>query len=74
MVKTSGDVLFNVKMCIYCFSGIACKNNTWGPGCYLNCHCMSGSCHQVNGTCESGCAQGWTGVACQELLPIQQSI
>ena len=64
------------NLCIACYltTETACKNDTWGPGCYLNCHCMSGSCHHVNGTCESGCAQGWTGDKCQELLPIQQSM
>ena len=53
---------------------IVCNNNTWGPGCHLNCHCISGSCHHVNGTCESGCEQGWTGDTCQELLLLHQSM
>ena len=59
---------------IYCLYLIACKNNTWGPGCYLNCHCVSGSCHHVNGTCESGCEQGWTGDTCQESVSEKPSM
>ena len=62
----------NTILSTFCYI-IACKNDTWGPGCHLHCHCKSGSCNNVNGTCKSGCKQGYTGEACQELLPLQQS-
>ena len=43
-----------------------CSCNSWGPGCNQTCHCSSGTCHHITGYCDSGCASGWAGVACQE--------
>ena len=50
-------------------SNTVCRNQTWGVDCKSACHCASGTCHNVNGLCPSGCADGWTGDACQEAVP-----
>ena len=49
-----------------------CPDQTYGVNCNQTCHCTSGSCHPVTGSCDSGCDGGWTGDACQE--PIKQGI
>ena len=49
-----------------------CDDQSWGPSCNQTCRCASGSCHHVNGSCDSGCMRGWTGEACQE--PYGQSL
>ena len=49
-----------------------CQEQTYGLNCNQTCHCASGSCHHVPGSCDSGCDAGWTGDACQE--PIKQGI
>ena len=45
-----------------------CPSKTFGYGCNQTCHCSSGSCHHVSGFCYSGCAQDWTGDACQQAV------
>ena len=45
-----------------------CSCATWGPRCNQTCHCLSGSCNHVTGSCDNGCAHGWSGDNCQERL------
>ena len=52
-----------------CYS---CKDGYYGDYCNQTCHCLSGYCHHVTGSCDTGCAPGWSGDACQEPLPISQ--
>ncbi|KAK3790223.1 hypothetical protein RRG08_051507 [Elysia crispata] len=38
----------------------------YGPSCKYQCHCAgSASCDEHDGSCSSGCEQGWFGAACQ---------
>ena len=54
------------------FVNTECLEQTFGAGCNQTCHCASGSCHHISGSCSSGCAQGWTGQACQEAVKMSQ--
>ncbi|KAK3731621.1 hypothetical protein RRG08_058030 [Elysia crispata] len=38
----------------------------YGPSCQYQCHCAgSAPCNEHDGSCSSGCEQGWFGAACQ---------
>ena len=57
------DSFFYISLCTECSSGF------YGLGCKTACpgHCKNDeSCNHINGTCESGCKDGWTGVTCAE--------
>ena len=64
------SVLYVTQYCNF----TECQDHTYGVNCNQTCHCASGSCHHVTGSCDSGCDGGWTGPACQEQEPILQGI
>ncbi|KAH3698680.1 hypothetical protein DPMN_086226 [Dreissena polymorpha] len=41
-----------------------CIIGTYGPNCEQRCHCMSGPCDTLTGTCGTGCQSGWRGAVC----------
>ena len=46
-----------------------CPSGFYGLGCTTACpgHCKNDeSCNHINGTCDRGCKDGWTGVTCAE--------
>ena len=45
-----------------------CTNKTYGYRCEKTCgHCKSGDlCHRFNGSCLTGCEDGWTGDKCDQ--------
>ncbi|XP_033097302.1 receptor-type tyrosine-protein phosphatase T-like [Anneissia japonica] len=51
----------------------ACDSSHYGAGCRQVCHCHSGECDRKTGSCRptSKCSVGYTGPACQELMPDQ---
>lgn len=59
---------------IFDFIFLVCNNNTYGPGCALNCgNCSNGeTCHHINGTCPHGCAEGALGDICHEGVNIHK--
>lgn len=48
------------------FSVLACDHTTFGLACLDKCHCKTGNCDPVKGTCFSKCAAGWHGTTCSE--------
>ncbi|XP_071119077.1 multiple epidermal growth factor-like domains protein 11 [Haliotis cracherodii] len=43
-----------------------CANGRFGNNCIYQCHCLKDTnCDDVTGNCSSGCAEGWSGNACQ---------
>ena len=58
LFKTFQYVLFIVS---------ECENSRYGVNCSSSCgHCLGGGeqCHNVNGTCLSGCVPGWQDGLC----------
>ena len=44
-----------------------CPNGKFGNMCEGQCHCLnSEACDKESGTCNSGCAPGWTGNVCEQ--------
>lgn len=50
----------------------ACLHGFYGQDCAEKCHGTCISCNHINGSCVSGCLQGWIGTFCQEGMHTQQ--
>lgn len=42
----------------------ACQNGFYGEGCSEMCNNTCTGCNHINGSCDSGCLQGWKGEFC----------
>lgn len=43
---------------------LACQNGFYGEGCSEMCNDTCTGCNNINGSCDSGCLQGWKGGFC----------
>ena len=51
------------------FTFIVCDNGTYGAGCLKlcserNCLVETSPCNHINGSCQGGCKEGFTGIDC----------
>lgn len=58
-------------ICVECEPGFgghqceqACQNGFYGEGCSEMCNNTCTGCNHINGSCDSGCLQGWKGEFC----------
>ncbi|XP_052223699.1 uncharacterized protein LOC127839366 isoform X2 [Dreissena polymorpha] len=74
-VRVSGEVLSNIMttnthmtICeIMIYRQADCLPGKYSANCSRECHCLSGPCESVTGTCMSAvCQDGWRGLACNE--------
>ena len=54
------------RVAYYFYSTKACNNGFYGPGCIEKCgYCRDQKdCHNVNGSCLTGCENGYRGYLC----------
>ncbi|XP_035661274.1 uncharacterized protein LOC118405716 [Branchiostoma floridae] len=51
----------------------SCPAGFYGNYCNQSCYCMNGgACERITGYCSSGCANGYTGDACNQVCPMNQ--